>query len=100
MVVPRFTPFAALRYSAASIDDLIAPPYDVLSPSDLDELNARSEHNITHIDVPRESDGPDRYDAAAADDAAVDRRRRARRRSGSVVHDLPDALHRCHRRRS
>ncbi len=66
MVVPRFTPFAALRYSAASIDDLIAPPYDVLSASDLDALNASSVHNITHIDVPRESDGPDRYDVAAA----------------------------------
>ena len=64
--MPRFTPFAALRYSATSIDDLIAPPYDVLSPADLDALNAASEHNITHVDVPRESDGPGRYDAAAA----------------------------------
>ena len=64
--MPRFTPFAALRYSADTIDDLIAPPYDVLSASDLDELNARSPHNITHIDVPRESDGPDRYQTAAA----------------------------------
>jgi uncharacterized protein (DUF1015 family) len=65
VIVPRFTPFAALRYSAPTIDHLIAPPYDVLSASDLDELNALSEYNITHIDVPRESDGPDRYDAAA-----------------------------------
>ena len=64
--VPRFTPFAALRYSATSIDDLIAPPYDVLSASDLDALNARSEHNITHVDVPRESDGAGRYETAAA----------------------------------
>jgi uncharacterized protein (DUF1015 family) len=64
--VPRFTPFAALRYSASSIDDLIAPPYDVLSPGDLDELNAANDHNITHVDVPRESDGPDRYEVAAA----------------------------------
>lgn len=64
--MPRFTPFAALRYSASAIDDLIAPPYDVLSPRDLDELNAASDHNITYIDVPRESDGPSRYDQAAA----------------------------------
>ncbi|MET0911500.1 MAG: DUF1015 domain-containing protein [Ilumatobacteraceae bacterium] len=63
--MPRFTPFAALRYRSAIIDDLIAPPYDVLSESDLAELNARSDHNITHIDVPRESDGPDRYETAA-----------------------------------
>jgi uncharacterized protein (DUF1015 family) len=63
--VPRFTPFAALRYSASAIDDLVAPPYDVLSASDLDVLNAASDHNITHIDVPRESAGPDRYAQAA-----------------------------------
>jgi uncharacterized protein (DUF1015 family) len=64
--VPRFTPFPALRYSVPEIDDLIAPPYDVLSAADLDELVGRSPWNITHVDVPRESDGPDRYAAAAA----------------------------------
>jgi uncharacterized protein (DUF1015 family) len=64
--VPRFTPFPALRYCDADIDDLIAPPYDVLSEADLDELGARSPWNITHVDVPRESAGPARYDAAAA----------------------------------
>ncbi|HUV18559.1 MAG TPA: DUF1015 domain-containing protein [Ilumatobacteraceae bacterium] len=64
--MPRFTPFPALRYSVPEIDDLIAPPYDVLSAADLDELVGRSPWNITHVDVPRESDGPDRYAAAAA----------------------------------
>jgi uncharacterized protein (DUF1015 family) len=63
--VPRFTPFPALRYCDPQIDDLIAPPYDVLSEADLDELGARSRWNITHVDVPRESAGPGRYDAAA-----------------------------------
>ncbi len=64
MSVPRFTPFPALRYSDSTIDDLIAPPYDVLSDSDLDALNARNRFNITHVDVPRESDGPGRYERA------------------------------------
>jgi uncharacterized protein (DUF1015 family) len=64
--VPRFTPFPALRYSDPEIDDLIAPPYDVLSAADLDELGGRSTWNITHVDVPLESDGPERYAAAAA----------------------------------
>jgi uncharacterized protein (DUF1015 family) len=63
--VPRFTPFPALRYSDREIDDLIAPPYDVLSEADLDELGGRSPWNITHVDVPRESAGPERYAAAA-----------------------------------
>ena len=64
--MPRFTPFPALRYCDPRIDDLIAPPYDVLSESDLDELGDRSRWNITHVDVPRESAGAGRYAAAAA----------------------------------
>jgi uncharacterized protein (DUF1015 family) len=64
--VARFTPFPALRYCDRDIDDVIAPPYDVLSDADLDELGARSRFNITHVDVPRESQGPDRYVRAAA----------------------------------
>jgi uncharacterized protein (DUF1015 family) len=59
--VPRFTPFPALRYCDRRIDDVIAPPYDVLSEADVDALNARSTFNITHVDVPREATGPDRY---------------------------------------
>lgn len=63
--MPRFTPFPALRYRDDDISDLIAPPYDVLSNADLDELGARSRFNITHVDVPRESEGAGRYDRAA-----------------------------------
>lgn len=66
MSVPRFSPFPALRYSDSEIDDLIAPPYDVLSEADLDALNDRSRHNITHVDVPRERDGDERYELAGA----------------------------------
>ena len=64
MSVPRFTPFPALRYADSTIDNLIAPPYDVLSDADLDALNARDRFNVTHVDVPRESDGPGRYERA------------------------------------
>jgi len=63
--VPRFTPFPAIRYANDRIDDLIAPPYDVLSDADVEALGARSPWNITHVDVPREADGPGRYEAAA-----------------------------------
>jgi uncharacterized protein (DUF1015 family) len=63
--VPRFSPFPALRYCDPELDDLIAPPYDVLSDADLDTLGA-SRFNITHVDVPRVSEGPQRYDRAAA----------------------------------
>jgi uncharacterized protein (DUF1015 family) len=59
--VPRFEPFPALRYAVDDLTSVIAPPYDVLSEADVDELEMRSEYNVVHIDVPRERDGADRY---------------------------------------
>lgn len=64
--MPRFEPFPALRYAQTDLQPVIAPPYDVLSDADLDVLEARDEHNIVHVDVPRERDGDGRYDTAAA----------------------------------
>jgi uncharacterized protein (DUF1015 family) len=66
--VPRFEPFRAIRYDLANetLDEVTAPPYDVLSDSDVDAYTARSEHNIVRIDVPRERDGDGRYAQAAA----------------------------------
>ena len=62
--MPRFEPFAALRYAPGTdLDAVIAPPYDVLSDIDVDALQARDAHNIVHVDVPR--GGPQRYTAAA-----------------------------------
>ena len=67
MQMPRFEPFIALRYHPdLPLADVTAPPYDVLSNADIDELIARHPDNIVLVDVPREGDGPDRYDAAAA----------------------------------
>jgi uncharacterized protein (DUF1015 family) len=63
--VPRFDPFPAIHYPLGTdLAEVTAPPYDVLSDADLDELAARHAHNIVHVDVPRESDGPGRYEAA------------------------------------
>lgn len=63
--MPAFEPFHAIHYaSSADWDEVIAPPYDVLSEKDVDELNYRSKHNITWIDVPR--GGADRYEVAAS----------------------------------
>ena len=62
-MVPRFEPFAALRYAADPLADVVAPPYDVLSEDDVSEYQGRSAHNISHIDVPR--GGADRYARAA-----------------------------------
>lgn len=61
--MPRFEPFRALRYAVPELAEVIAPPYDVLSETDVAALAERSEHNIVHVDVPR--GGEDRYQRAA-----------------------------------
>lgn len=61
--MPRFEPFPAVRYAAADLRELVAPPYDVLADTDVEQLAARSPHNIVRVDVPQ--GGADRYTAAA-----------------------------------
>ena len=63
--MPAFRPFPAIRYAGGvRLQEVIAPPYDVLSDADVDELAARDPHNIVAVDVPR--GGEDRYSRAAA----------------------------------
>ena len=50
--VPLLKPFRALRYderAAGPLDDLVAPPYDVIDPEDLDRLLARSPWNAVRL---------------------------------------------------
>ena len=71
MQMPRFEPFIALRYHPdLPLADVTAPPYDVLSHTDIAELARRHPDNIVLVDVPREEDGPQRYAAAARQLAA------------------------------
>jgi uncharacterized protein (DUF1015 family) len=48
------SPFRALRYdaSAGSLDDLVAPPYDVIGAEEREELAGRSPHNVVHLTLP------------------------------------------------
>ena len=63
-------PLRTLRYDAASagpLEDVIAPPYDVVDGELRSELVARSDHNVVEIDLPEPGpDGRDRYEHAAA----------------------------------
>ena len=65
--VPRFEPFPGLRYDTTTIrlEQVVAPPYDVLSEQEREELAGRDAHNIVRVDLPLESDGPGRYHEAA-----------------------------------
>lgn len=70
--MPRFEPFPAIRYASDRVDiqQVVAPPYDVISPERRARLAAADPHNVVRIDLPDEADGPGRYDAAGATFAA------------------------------
>ena len=65
--MPGFSPFRGVRYNAEGgyVDDVIAPPYDVISPSDREALVARSEHNAVRLELPADEGGRNRYQVAA-----------------------------------
>jgi uncharacterized protein (DUF1015 family) len=59
-------PLRALHYDqavAGPLQDLVAPPYDVIDPQQRAQLAGRSPHNAVRIDLP---EGDDPYAAAAA----------------------------------
>jgi uncharacterized protein (DUF1015 family) len=67
-VVPRFEPFSGLRFSPnriSSLEDVVCPPYDVISDEERERLLARSPANIVRLELPRAEDGDDPYLAAA-----------------------------------
>ncbi len=54
-------PFRGLRYTqkAGKLDQLTAPPYDVLTPAERDEYAIRSPHNVVRLTLP-DSESDDR----------------------------------------
>ena len=90
-------PFRALRYDPAAagpLERLVAPPYDVISPAEREELAERSPHNVVRLTLP-ESEQRGGRDARGV---AAGRRPRARR--GAVVLGAPAGLRRPRRRRA
>ena len=79
--MPRFEPFTGLRYSLShvrSLDDVVCPPYDVISESERAALVGRSPTNMVRLELPQEESEhledqesgsangvPDRYETAA-----------------------------------
>lgn len=81
-------PLRALRYEpavAGALQDLVAPPYDVIDAAARADLAARSPHNVVAIDLPEAGPGGDPY-ATAAETLA---RWRA---EGAVVEDEGPAI--------
>ncbi len=47
------TPFRGIRYDASiALDEVVAPPYDVIPAAQAAELRGRSPHNAVHLDLP------------------------------------------------
>jgi uncharacterized protein (DUF1015 family) len=66
--MPRFRPFAGLRYDPViPLDKVIAPPYDVVGPDERAELASRHRANAIHVELPVEDvrTGLDKYANAA-----------------------------------
>ncbi|MGQ0844771.1 MAG: DUF1015 family protein [Sporichthyaceae bacterium] len=63
--MPQFGPFAGIRYATEALEEVTAPPYDVIDAEERAGLCARHEHNVVRIDMPVAEDGPDPYEAAA-----------------------------------
>jgi uncharacterized protein (DUF1015 family) len=67
--VPRFLPFPGLRYSHShvrALDDVVCPPYDVISEAERQALEARSPSNVVRLELPVDDGDPhlDRYQRA------------------------------------
>src|SRR6195952_3392413 len=86
--MPRVEPLRALHYDpavAGPLQDLAAPPYDVIDAEQRAELASRAAHNVVEIDLPEDPDGGDRYAHAAALLGAW-------RAEGAIVQDDEPAL--------
>ncbi len=63
--MPQILPIRGLRYTptAGTIDDLLAPPYDVITPGQQKALEARNEHNAVFLELAE--GGEERYSHVA-----------------------------------
>ena len=64
----EISPLRTLRYdlgAVSSLEDVIAPPYDVIDDTLRAELLAKSPVNVVEIDLPESPGGGDRYQHAA-----------------------------------
>jgi uncharacterized protein (DUF1015 family) len=57
-------PLRPLRYASRDLNQLVAPPYDVISPAERQELMARSPHNVVRLILP-DGEGEAKYAHAA-----------------------------------
>jgi uncharacterized protein (DUF1015 family) len=66
--LPDLAPFHGIRYAAdlGALDDVLAPPYDVVDAAQAEALRGRSPFNCVRLVLP-EGEAPERYETAARD---------------------------------
>ncbi len=67
--MPQILPFLGYRYNSAKIkkfDDVLSPPYDVISAKEQEALYAKSPYNFVRVDLSKKVTGQDAYRATAA----------------------------------
>ncbi len=72
-------PFRGLRFSASAGDpnQLVAPPYDVISPEQRQDLAASNDHNVVHLTLPvQNSDDRSKFVKYARSASALEEWRR------------------------
>jgi len=84
------TPFRGIRYhETIALDEVVAPPYDVIPAAQAAELRERSPHNAVHLDLPI-APGEAARDAAYAAAAAAFARWQA---DGVLVREATPSLY-------
>jgi uncharacterized protein (DUF1015 family) len=67
-------PFRALRYDterAGQLEDLVAPPYDVIGPEERERYLGRSPYNVVHLTLPDEEEDAGRDVRSWQDDGVL-----------------------------
>ncbi|MCL4443606.1 MAG: DUF1015 domain-containing protein [Actinobacteria bacterium] len=86
--MPHFEPFSGLRYTPSmTLNDVICPPYDIISPDQREIYANRSSANAIHVELPSEDGNySNRYEhAASVWREWID--------SGTVLHDPATSLY-------
>jgi uncharacterized protein (DUF1015 family) len=63
----KLKPFRGMRFvtkNAGDSNELVCPPYDIISKKERDDYIKKNPHNIIRLELPNVDDGDNRYKAA------------------------------------
>lgn len=64
--MPELRAFKGIRYSSVEdLEDLVCPPYDIISPAEQELLHERHPHNAVRLELARSAGGAEKYKEVA-----------------------------------